>query len=90
MPDARFFDAAQPLSLATLAERTGAVLTRGEPETLIEIAAPLVHADGRGVAFLADRKYRGDLAASRAGARGGGTTAASPPGPPRAAWHLAR
>lgn len=68
MPDARFFDAAQPLSLATLAERTGAVLTRGEPETLIEIAAPLVHADGRGVAFLADPKYRGDLSASRAGA----------------------
>ena len=30
MPDARFFDAAQPLSLATLCERTGAVLARGE------------------------------------------------------------
>ena len=68
MPDARFFDAAQPLSLATLCERTGAVLARGEPEALIEIAAPLVHADGRGVAFLADPKYRNDLASSRAAA----------------------
>ena len=68
MPDARFFDTAPPLSLAKLAERTGARLTRGEPETLIEIAAPLVHADGRGVAFLADPKYRSDLAISRAGA----------------------
>lgn len=68
MPDARFFDAAQPLSLATLCERTGAVLARGEPGKLIEIAAPLVHADGRGVAFLADPKYRADMAASHAGA----------------------
>jgi UDP-3-O-[3-hydroxymyristoyl] glucosamine N-acyltransferase len=68
MPDARFFVAAPPVSLAALCELTGAVLARGEPDRLINTAAPLVHADGRGVAFLADPKYRGDLASSRAGA----------------------
>lgn len=68
MPDARFFESAPPVSLAALCELTGAVLARGEPDVLIDTAAPLVHADGRGVAFLADPKYRGDLAASRAGA----------------------
>lgn len=68
MPDARFFAAAEPLTLATLCEQTGAVLARGEPQRLIDTAAPLVRADGRSVAFLADPKYRADLTASRAGA----------------------
>lgn len=68
MPDARFFESAQPLTLASLCELTGAVLARGEPGSLIDTAAPLVHADGRGVAFLADPKYRPALVASRAGA----------------------
>ena len=68
MPDARFFESAQPLTLAQLSRLTGAVLQRGDPDDLVQTAAPLVHADGRSVAFLADRKYRPDLAATRAGA----------------------
>lgn len=68
MPDARFFESASGRSLAELAELTGAALERGSPDTLIEIAAPLVHADKRGVAFLSDAKYRDDLAQTGAGA----------------------
>lgn len=68
MPDARFFTAAPALSLAELCDLTGAVLTRGDPDALIETTAPLGHADSRGVAFLADAKYRPVLGASRAGA----------------------
>ncbi|MBN8553370.1 MAG: UDP-3-O-(3-hydroxymyristoyl)glucosamine N-acyltransferase [Caulobacterales bacterium] len=68
MPDARFFESAPGLSLAEIAELTSAVLANGDPDLRIENAAPLIHADGRSVAFLADPKYRFDLAASRAGA----------------------
>lgn len=68
MPDARFFVTAPGLSLAQLADLTGATLNGGNPETIIEVTAPLVHADGRSVSFLGDRKYRPDLAATRAGA----------------------
>lgn len=68
MPDARFFESAPALSLTAVAELTGAVIARGDPATLIETAAPLVHADARGVAFLADPRYRADLAETRAGA----------------------
>ncbi|WP_029086896.1 UDP-3-O-(3-hydroxymyristoyl)glucosamine N-acyltransferase [Brevundimonas aveniformis] len=68
MPDARFFETAPGLSLATLAELTGSTLQGGDPDLLIQTAAPLAHADERSVAFLGDPKYRDQLAASRAGA----------------------
>jgi len=68
MPDARFFVTAPGVSLADIVELTGAVLDGGRPDQLVETTAPLVHADGRSVAFLSDRKYRADLAATRAGA----------------------
>lgn len=68
MPDTRFFESAQPLSLAALAELTGAVLARGSADDLIDNAAPLAQAGERGVAFLGDPKYRADLAATGASA----------------------
>lgn len=68
MPDARFFESAPGLSLAELAGLTGATLARGDPGQRIEVAAPLDQADQQGVAFLADRSYRAELAATRAGA----------------------
>ncbi len=68
MPDARFFESAPSLSLADIVEVTGAVLMDGNPGLKIETAAPLIHADERSVAFLADPKYRSALAATRAGA----------------------
>ena len=68
MPDARFFESAQALSLAQLATATGAELIRGEPSALIETVAPLAQAGERGVAFLGDPKYRQDLTATAAGA----------------------
>ena len=46
MPDARFFESAQALSLAQLATATGAELIRGEPSALIETVAPLAQAGG--------------------------------------------
>lgn len=67
MPDARFFAVSPPLSPDELLALTGGERVRGE-DRLIETAAPLVRADGRSVAFLADRRYRDDLAATAAGA----------------------
>jgi len=95
MPDARFFESARPLTLVQLSELTGAVLQRGDPGSLIATAAPLIHADGRSVAFLVDRKYRRDLAATQAGAvfLAEREAEAAPPGcallvtrTPQAAW----
>lgn len=68
MPDARFFETAPGLSLADLCSLTGAVIQRGDPDQTIEIAAPLVEADGRSVAFLGDPKYRNRLGETLAGA----------------------
>lgn len=68
MPDSRFFAASPPLALAELLALTGGELVRGDTDRQIDNAAPLVRADGRSVAFLADRRYRADLAATRAGA----------------------
>lgn len=94
MPDSRFFAASPPLALDELLALTGGELVRGD-DRQIDNAAPLVRADGRSVAFLADRRYRADLAATRAGvviappglaeaAPAGAAVIASPE--PQAAW----
>ena len=53
--------------LGDLAERHGLVL-RGDPDLRISGVAPLATADATQLAFLANRKLRGQLADSRAGA----------------------
>ena len=56
-----------PLSLAELAQRTGATL-RGEPAVLVERVATLESAENGAIAFLANPKYRPLLASTRASA----------------------
>ncbi|WP_296817894.1 UDP-3-O-(3-hydroxymyristoyl)glucosamine N-acyltransferase [Brevundimonas sp.] len=68
MPDARFFLSGTPLTLAQLAKAGSADLVRGDPDAVIETVAPLALAGARGAAFLGDKRYRADLAATRAGA----------------------
>lgn len=68
MPDPRFFEALGPVALSELAALTGARVASGPDDLAIHEAAPLNRADGRGVAFIADRKYLADLKSSRAGA----------------------
>lgn len=67
MPDPRFFEAAGALDLAEVLALTGASAS-SEAGLGIEIAAPLVHADERSVAFLGDKRYLGDLEATKAAA----------------------
>lgn len=67
MPDPRFFDSLGPVTLAELAELTGAEV-QGADTTLIHEVAPAEHAGVDSVTFLADRKYAKALAASAAGA----------------------
>src|SRR5260370_20479923 len=55
------------LSLGELAVRFGCEL-RGDPDTHVERVAPLANADERSIAFLANPRYRAQLAATRAGA----------------------
>lgn len=55
------------LSLGELAVRFGCEL-RGDPDTHVERVAPLANADERSIAFLANTRYRAQLAATRAGA----------------------
>ncbi len=69
MPDVRFFDALGPVPLAELAQASGAVLARAEDGTrMIASAAPLDRADAGAIAFLADRRYVGELKRSAAAA----------------------
>lgn len=68
MPDPRFFEALGPVSLSDLAALTGARITAGSGDLMIQEAAPLNRADSRGVAFIADKKYLPDLRNSGAGA----------------------
>jgi UDP-3-O-[3-hydroxymyristoyl] glucosamine N-acyltransferase len=56
-----------PVSLGELAVRFGCEL-RGDPDTPIEHVATLVGADARGLAFVANPRYRAQLAATSAGA----------------------
>lgn len=69
MPDPRFFPAAPPMSLARLAEISGAALGPGaDREARFENVASLQEAGPRDVSFLDNRKYAGAFASSRAGA----------------------
>jgi len=65
------------LSLGELAVRFGCEL-RGDPATSIERVATLANADARAIAFLANPRYRAQLADTRAAAVV--TTAAAAPG----------
>jgi UDP-3-O-[3-hydroxymyristoyl] glucosamine N-acyltransferase len=56
-----------PVSLGELAVRFGCEL-RGDPDTPIERVATLANADAAALAFLANPRYRAQLAATRAGA----------------------
>jgi len=56
-----------PVSLGELAVRFGCEL-RGEPDTQVERVATLANADERSVAFLANPRYRVQLAETRAAA----------------------
>lgn len=67
MPDARFFEAAGPLSLFEVVALAD-VNAPSVDDRPIETAAPLVRADGRSVAFLSDKRYAADLEATQAGA----------------------
>ena len=55
------------VSLGELAVRFGCEL-RGDPDTQVERVATLANADGRSLAFLANPRYRPQLAATHAGA----------------------
>jgi UDP-3-O-[3-hydroxymyristoyl] glucosamine N-acyltransferase len=66
MPDARFFQALPPLTVSDLAQRIGGEVLRGG-DRLITAVAPLSSADGGAIAFMADRRLKAALAASRAG-----------------------
>jgi UDP-3-O-[3-hydroxymyristoyl] glucosamine N-acyltransferase len=68
-PDPRFYETLGPVALADLAQAAGAELA--DPALgarMIEGVAPLGRAGAGAVAFLADRRYLGDLAATKAGA----------------------
>src|ERR1700732_5273513 len=56
-----------PVSLGELAVRFGCEV-RGDPETLVEHVATLANADERALAFLANPRYRPQLADTRAAA----------------------
>ena len=67
MPDARFFENLGPVTLAELAALVGAELA-GDGAGVIEMVAPLDRAEANAVSFFADRRYRADLASTKAGA----------------------
>jgi UDP-3-O-[3-hydroxymyristoyl] glucosamine N-acyltransferase len=67
MPDPRFYQALEPLSLTDLARRTGARLN-GAGDAIIHAVAPLARAGAGDVAFLASRKHADGLSGSAASA----------------------
>ena len=67
MPDSRFFENLGPVTVAELASLTGAERV-GDAAGVIEMVAPLDRAETNAVSFFADRRYRADLASTRAGA----------------------
>jgi UDP-3-O-[3-hydroxymyristoyl] glucosamine N-acyltransferase len=67
-PDSRFFLEAGPAPLSELARAAGAELLAGAADIEIDRVAPLVHADGRSVAFFSDRRYLADLKSTAAAA----------------------
>jgi UDP-3-O-[3-hydroxymyristoyl] glucosamine N-acyltransferase len=71
MPDPRFYEARGPVTLAELAQASGAELADVDEATCerpIRQVAPLAAADGESVSFFADRRYRAALSATAAGA----------------------
>jgi UDP-3-O-[3-hydroxymyristoyl] glucosamine N-acyltransferase len=69
MIDSRFFDSLGPLSLAQLADRTGARLAdNGAAGRLIDLVAPLSRAGANAVSFLANERHVAELNATGAGA----------------------
>ena len=66
MPDTRFFQTLQPLSVADIAARIGAEVERGGERTVRSVA-PLSSADEGAIAFLGDRKFAAQLSGTRAG-----------------------
>lgn len=69
MPDPRFFEDLGPVSVRDLVQLTQA--TPADPgclDTLIQTAAPLNRAEPGSISFLADRRYRDELASTRASA----------------------
>jgi UDP-3-O-[3-hydroxymyristoyl] glucosamine N-acyltransferase len=68
-PDPRFYEAAGPLTLAELAELTGARAAEpGRAAMIIEAAATLSTADGSSVSFFSDRRLADAARATLAGA----------------------
>lgn len=69
MPDPRFFEDLGPVTLAELAGLTGAELVSPEAAgRMVRGVAVLAHAGADTVTFLSDKKYAGELAATRASA----------------------
>jgi UDP-3-O-[3-hydroxymyristoyl] glucosamine N-acyltransferase len=69
MADPRFFALAPPMTVATLAERTGARIGgAGKTDLLLRDVAPLDTALSDHLTFLDNRKYLGDFRRTRAGA----------------------
>ena len=67
MPDARFYEDLEPVSLAELAALTGSSFA-GDGSATIRTVAPLGRAGEGAVAFLSDRRYAAELAGARASA----------------------
>ena len=68
MPDPRFFDEGEPLSLVDIARLTGAVLISGNADLAVRTAAPLSQADRVSLTFFSDRRRSEDLRHTQAGA----------------------
>lgn len=83
MPDARFYEALGPVTVAELAALTGAELEDPQfRDRSIAGVAPLGRGDAADVSFLADRRYKAELASCQAGAvfLRAGEAAAAPKG----------
>ncbi len=69
MPDPRFFETRQPITLEALARLTGAeLLDASKADRTVAVAAPLGRAGADGVSFLAGGKHLASLSATAAGA----------------------
>jgi UDP-3-O-[3-hydroxymyristoyl] glucosamine N-acyltransferase len=69
MPDTRFYEAIGPATLLDLAALSGAELADPSVgDRQVGRVAPLFRADAASVSFIADRRYVGDLTATKAGA----------------------
>jgi UDP-3-O-[3-hydroxymyristoyl] glucosamine N-acyltransferase len=64
----RFFPPAEPLTLGTVADATGATIDAAVREKIVSDVMPLDVAGPEHVSFLRDARHRAELAATRAGA----------------------